>query len=1041
MNHANIARPNLRRLACATSALVMVTGEAVAQTTAPAQQPSQVEEVVVTGSRIVRAGFDTLEPATVVAAERLADRGATNVGEVLRTTPGFAAGQSSLNNQSQFSPGALFVDRFGLGSGRTLTLVNGRRHVSTNPPTVQGNIVGGGNPAGVQVDLNIIPTIMVERVENLAVGGAPTYGSDAIAGVVNVILRQRFEGARISSQAGITERGDNQRFNISALAGRNFAEDRGNAMVALSFDSSQGVNAWRRDINRRSYLLATNPLATSATANIAGRTAANDGRINPNIPFNTGPADGIPNAVFIQNSRIPGINYTGVLSPIGSPVVDSTLRTPGFGPTGQNRLMFNAAGEIVPYNPGSPFTAVVASGGDGFELRLTQPISADVQRKSVNFNVSYNLTPAVTAFLESNLFRSSGREIAEQPVYNSPLFGGRTIPNGPMLFSVNDPRLSAEARATLVANGITDFNLSRAIPELGNLGGRVETTVKRAVVGLRGEVGLGRRTFNYEVSYNQGQTLSDNYATEVNQQRFVNAINVRQGPGSLVCDPTPTRNVASGALSPVADAACVPLNVFGNNVTAAAVSYVTFQSNNRSLLEQTDFLATIASSNLFSVWGADPVGFSAGVQRRREYGKFTPDRLISVGAARNTPFSALSGELKTKEIFGELLVPLVSPGLNFPLVNTLEAEGRIRYVDNSLNGGFTTYTAGGRYRPVADLEFRGNYTRSLRAPAIPELFTPQAEGRSTFPDPCDSRNVSQGAAPTVRARNCAAFYQSYGITGTFNSRAIGITQPSRQGGNPNLTNEKADSYTFGVVLRPRFLPKFQAAVDWSDIRITDNIAALSAGEIGSGCYDNPNFDIANPDAGNSFCTLFRRVRGGTDNGQIAIDPVQPGITTTFVNGAFTTFAGLSAVASYSDIPLDGLGLGDSTLNIDGSLFYVDKLCSSNNGVVRTCTQGTNSNPRYTAQLNLSYRLNDFRANLEVNYRPQTKFDLLFTNESQDILKLPEQFLFNTAVSYQVNEATNVQVTVTNIFDSEPLAPTLTGDSLGRRYTLRINRNF
>lgn len=258
----------------------------------PKDEISELDTVKVTGSRIQRAGFDTLEPATVVGQEYLQERGITNVADALNEIPGFGAGVTPEGGQSSFGVGVNFVNRFGLGSNRTLTLINGRRFVSSNPPS----IFGPGAP-GIQVDLNVVPTSMVERVENLAVGGAPTYGADAIAGVVNLILKKDYEGTEIGGNFGITGQGDNQRINGYALWGMNFGEnDRGNITVNISYDTVDGVLQVDRDYFANGYFTTGNPLASTMAALFPGRTPANDGRGARTCRSTPAPATASPTA-------------------------------------------------------------------------------------------------------------------------------------------------------------------------------------------------------------------------------------------------------------------------------------------------------------------------------------------------------------------------------------------------------------------------------------------------------------------------------------------------------------------------------------------------------------------------------------------------------------------------------------------------------------------------------------------------------------------------------------------------------------------------
>lgn len=1019
---------------------------AQAPSEAPAQESgleaeARMDDIVVTGSRIARAGYDTLEPATTLDAASIEAKGTTNVADALATMPSFGIGQSSQGNQGTFNAGQNFVDRFGLGSARTLTVVNGRRFVSTNAPSVQGNVVGSPAPAGLQVDLNVIPTLMVERVDNLSIGGAPAYGSDAIAGVVNIILRKKYDGILMSAQTGITERGDNYRLNLSGLAGTDFSGGRGNVMLGISYDRSDGVLGQARKRIADAYSFQTNPLANSAAAKLPGRTAQNDGRVDTSIPFNTGNGDGIPNSVLIRNNRNNLWTEGGILLPVNG-FTGSDLRVLGVGPNGQTRLMFNESGNLVTFNPPTPFSGSWGTGGDGWAIYKSTQILADVERFTANLNASFDLTPTTNIFVESLYFRGEGRELVDQAAYNSPAFGGRNVTTGGMVFSAKDPRLNSEAQAKLAALGVDRFQLSRTWPDLGNGASSSLNQVYRAVLGLRKDFELAERRFTFEASANYGRTMGDFYQNEVIQQRFVNALNAKLDPsGRVVCDPNPAFNAAPGAIMPIADPSCVVLDPFGKGrPTREAVEYVTDRTHAKSALEQTIFSVNLSTPALVDLW-AGPIGFSIGFERRREFGSFSPDVAQLKGLTRNAPVAASKGSFTTKEVFGELAIPLVSRGNDIPLIRSLEVEGRGRYVDNSVNGGFFTYTAGGRYEPVGGLTLRGNYTRSLRSPAIVELFMPQAVGVSFFPDPCDTRNLFSGPAPAIRQRNCAAFYKAYGVDpASFSSLSVNAVVPSKSGGNLDLRNEVANAYTFGFIVRPSFLPKLSLAVDWNRIKVKGNIAQLTSADIASGCYDNPNFDLNNPDAGNDLCKLFTRDRSPDRLGQLVSDPLNPGIRSTFVNGAYISFKGLTAAMNISPTPLDGIGLEGVNLSVNGNFYYVKELCTSNNSVTETCTQNTVNGPRYRAQLSATLQTGPFSLFTEVNHQPRALFDRTFTAEQRDILEVGRLTTVNAAVGFAEDDW-SMRLTVTNLFDKMPPFPLTTGDLLGRRFVFRVTKSY
>jgi outer membrane receptor protein involved in Fe transport len=530
MNNTPFGRATLRRRPLMLAILVAMTTPALAQQpttassqaeTAASKDPTDLDRMVVTGSRIRRAGFDTLEPATVVTKEYIANRGLTNVADALNEIPGFGAGVTPEGGQSSFGVGVNFVNRFGLGSNRTLTLVNGRRFVSSSPTT----IFGPGAP-GVQVDLNAIPTSMIERIENLAIGGAPTYGSDAIAGVVNVILRKNYEGVEFGGGYGMTERGDGERSNAWALVGANFDDGRGNVTFSLSFDEQNGVLQSERDYLSRGLFNATNPNAGTLASVYPGRTPGNDGRVDPTVPFNTGNGDGIPNAVLARNRRIWTTTYGGLISPTSGAFRpgSSNLRPAGFGPGGNAVLAFAANGNLVPYDWGSPFSGTDGSGGQGVNLTDAGQITSDLKRMSFSTTGRWALTDQVDVFFEGQFYSAESTELRDQWVYNATSFP--TTHSDRIFFPGDYALLNDQARATLRGLGVNAFAISRASRDLVMTNGSATTELGRFVAGLEGHFDIGERVFYWEASGNYGRSDAKSYGTQLDQQKFANALHV-----------------------------------------------------------------------------------------------------------------------------------------------------------------------------------------------------------------------------------------------------------------------------------------------------------------------------------------------------------------------------------------------------------------------------------------------------------------------------------------------------------------------------------
>lgn len=820
------------------------------------------------------------------------------------------------------------------------------------------------------------------------------------------------------------------------MAGANYGEGRGNITIAASYDKINGTLANSRQRFFEGIGTGTNPLATSGNALIPGRTPGNDGRVNPNIPFNTGNADGIPNSVYIRDTRIFGTSWAGLLLPATGAVNTAAGIPRGFG---ANNALFQFApdGTLVTYNPGIPFGTQNASGGDGISIiRDTQQLTSGLTRITGNVIAEYEIVDDARVFFEGTYYNARASELIDQSIYNSSLFGGLSAP---LLFSATDPRLTTQARTTLASLGVTSFRLSRASRDLVNNNASGVTEVIRGVVGITGEAEILGRRWNYEMSANYGRGDSTFTQNVLNQQRFVNAIN-----NCVVTGVTAANNVAPGGILPIADANCVPLDVFGEGrPSAAAKAYVTSATRAKAILEQEVYSANIGTSELITLWSGG-VGFNVGAERRTERAQFISDEFQRLGLGRAVPIAGNRGQFTTNEVSVELYVPLVSPKNEIPLIHSLTAEAKARYVNNTVNGGFWAYTYGGQWSPIKDIQFRGNYTRSLRAPSVVELFTPVSPAFNTFPDPCDSTQLGSGPNPTVRAANCAAFFASYGLSSTsFQSAARTATVPITSGGNVSLANEEGRSYTFGVVLQPSFIPRFRAAVDWNRIRIAGNIASLTPQNIAEGCYDNPNFNTADVDNANQFCSLIRRDRSADParNGQLSNNAARPGLVTNFVNGAFIEFRGLTAEVDYN------FPIGDVKVDLGGSLFYLENLKQSNNGVTITDNQKTLGNPEFSGQLNVGLTSGPLGVDFQANYQSTQWIGLRTdTVETRDVLTVPDVWTFNLATSLKVQENSIMRFNVSNLFDRLPPYPIVGNglgvyDWIGRRFTVSFEHKF
>ena len=1008
--------------------------------------------IVVSGTRIRLPNLTSPEPITTLDNRVLRERNFTNIADALNELPGNRGSVTPAGGQG-FGQGTNFINNYGLGSNRTLTLVNGRRFVSSNVATIFTNAA-----SGTQVDLNVIPSILVDRIDAISVGGAPLYGSDAISGTLNVILRSEFDGLELSGTAGISEEGDNGTYNISGIAGRSFLDGRLNITVSGSYDNVNGLVFNDREFLRRRIGGATNPSDAQAAALRPGGMSnpGNDGRLNSGIGFNNGLSDGTPGVVQIRGVNIPFltpgglITATNLTTAAGTPLNPLDPSSP-FGRPTNNALQFDNNGNLVPFNQGILFPGTSGSGGDGFVFSDYTQITSDLERMTLNGFLTFEVTPSIEFFAEGTYFESRADELTQQPTFNSSLFGGLS---GPLTFAPDNPFLTDQARNALVSRGVTIFQVSRASDDFADLTGFNKTRIYYGTAGLRGDFELIGLPFNFEAYAAHGKTRSRDFGQDLNAQNFINATNVAlNGSGQIVCTTAQTRpgGFAAPGGTPVADANCVPLNLFGQGrASQAALDYIIEDFVTVSEQEQTVFNANIGGA-LWDIWGAGPIGINFGYEHREEKASFTPSEFQQLGRGRSVPITALAGSYNLDEVFGEMVLPLVSPDNNVPFIHNAQLFGRGRYSDNTVNGGQFSYTAGGTLAPIEDIQFRGNYTRSFRSPGITDLFLPQVNTFAFVPDLCQNAQIGQGAVPDIRTRNCNAFRAAFpGTDFSSPDPASTASVPARSGGNPNLENEEAESYTFGVILQPRFIPRLALSADYVSITLTGPIANLTVAQIASGCFDNEVFDTSDVLNANTFCS---RINRDPTTGRVVGDPQNPAVTSGFVNGQEIKFRGIQGTLGYS-LPLTDLGL-DGTLSFGGDMLYVRKRLVNITGVAPARSDGVIGDPEFAGQLRVRYVEEDFGINLNFNYTGEQLFSRFNREDGQpgqgrdarEIDQLDDYVTVSGSIFFDPTDDFRLTLAVNNLFDRQgqkyqgELLPASYNDLIGRRFSVSARARF
>jgi outer membrane receptor protein involved in Fe transport len=823
--------------------------------------PASNEAITVTGTRIRRPNLESPLPVTSIGGQEFFQTGNVSVGDKLAEVPSIRS-TFTQSNSTRFlgTAGLNLLDLRGLGPVRTLTLVNGRRQVG-------GDVLS----SGVSVDVNTIPADMIERVDVVTGGNSAVYGSDAIAGVVNFVLRQDYDGIQLRGQGGQSKYGDADSYFVSGLFGKNFAQGRGN--VAVNLEYARRDQAWGAERNwyRQSYAIND--------SDPAGAPNGSDGVIDEiqNPDFRSATFNNTGNIRFGG----PGTSLACGLDPQGNPYTCPFI----FQPNGQ---LVPQTGTRIGLGPNGQF---VGGNGEGFFSGHQVQITPQLDRYNINLVSHFEVTPALVPFVEGKYSRTksvgtgaNGPAFITGGVFGDP-FQFTATGNNRERFSINNPFVSDQARNTIceqrllagssACSAATTFAVQEGLLGLGNRTEEATRKTYEIVGGLRGDLGSN---WNYEASLNYGQ-LSEKTKVlgNLDVQRFLLANDaVRDNTtGQIVCRSQIDPNAAFGynpyfyytyygASDPRADpnakarlandiAQCVPINPLGGNFTQAQKDYLLLDTTAQGKTKLLDAMAFISgdSSKWFELPGG-PIGIVLGAEYRTQDLFYHQDPQVTLGYTFYNPIPTFDApKQKVKEGFGEIRLPIIK---DRPMLNELEVSGAARVSNYSLGSTGTVWAYNGNvvYSPIQGLRLRGNYARSVRAPNQVELFTPFGQNFSLVTDPCDVNAIGAGTAN--RAANCAAAGVPAGTHITYSS-----SLPFLSGGNENLSAEKSDSITVGGVLTPAFLPGFSASVDYYDIKVKAAIQGLSAQFILDQCYDSATLD-------NPFCVLFTRAgaAGGHD---------------------------------------------------------------------------------------------------------------------------------------------------------------------------------
>ena len=790
---------------------------AVPSTSASGEPVRSSQDIVITGSRIPQPNLTSASPVTVLSSQEVKLQGTSRTEDLVNSLPQSFAAQGS--NISNGASGTATVNLRGLGSNRSLVLVNGRR---LHPGDT-------GNPVP---DLNFIPTQLIKRVDVLTGGASSVYGADAVGGVVNFIMDNTFTGVRLDAQASLfMHNNDGNEGVLEANEARGFRPPTGMvfdggagdlaAVIGAAFDDGRGhVQAYATYRRQRSVLQSGRDYSFCALAGVNEITADQLGR-----NFTCGGS----------GTSAAGTFYAGS----GARHVEGDQFVPG-------RVLFNFA----PYN---------------FFQRPDE-------RYTFGAFADYEISSGFKPYLEA-MFMDDRSLSQIAPSGN--FFNTNTINCDNALMSPE--QLAFVCRPANIVGSFTDpvtgnevdvaaLYIGRRNVEGGGRQDDLQHTAYRIVAGMRGDAFKG---VSYDAYYQYGRTLrQQTYKNDFSVTRLQRALDVIDNPDTPEFDPV-CRSVLTGE-----DTACVPWNIFRTGgVTAESTNYLQVPANLRGKVDEAiahaDFTINGADYGLQTPWAENGLGFNIGAEYRKQSLEVQPDENFQLGnlAGQGGPTLPVAGKFDVREWFAEAQIPLVED--NF--IDLLQISAGYRYSNYKTEGidpfsqvvaknSFNTnvYKIAGEFAPIPDVRFRVAYNRAVRAPNIIELYSPTGLALTGTNDPCagDFDPDTSIDQPDFTAAQCL-------LTGV-SAAQYGNVRPNAAnqyngilGGSAFLEPEKADTLTAGVIIQPRFIPGLAVTVDYFDIKIDNLIGAPGFESIINQCVGN------NVPQDLTACDLiFRNANGG-----------------------------------------------------------------------------------------------------------------------------------------------------------------------------------
>ena len=1007
-----------------------------------------VEKVTVTGTRLQKKDFTAISPVTTVTSQTLEQTNTTSVEKLLNDLPSLVPGNTITSNNSGGENFAT-IDLRGLGPGRTLVLINGQR-------------VPGSSPTGV-VDINTIPAGLIERIEVVTGGASAVYGSDALAGAVNFILKKDFEGFEVNVLAGQAERALGETRGIDALMGFSSGDGRGNITFYGSWFHREGVLQKEFDYSRTSaallsvydsingvYLdvrIADHPSEYLSNAQLS----AIYGPGTVGFSFLSGGSATPPWGIFTSPGNQFGAGATTLTNPLNTLIAgqftgantDCDLTTAGVNVSVTSALQggvtFNSAGKLVPNHNGRRCRVPDRSAGSSrYNFAPDNFIILPAERFNLSMFGRYDIEKDLTLNIGAKYTESVTQvQLAPTPITSAvERFNVVLTPAMQTLIQTNHADFWEALQTRPIPLGDVQVNNWRS-SVIGPRVGDFTSSSLQFWGDLQGEFS---DTWSWNVSAAYGRTGAyEVLKNNLGRTQFIQGLRGCQDNAGL-----PLPGMLPG---------CVPIDIFGfegnqANFTPAMRNFLGVNTKTTTNIEQTR-VTGYATGDLWNLTGAGSIAMVIGGEYRLDQVRKSVDDAQKNGDIAG--FNAeqdQAGSLDVYELFTEVQVPLVA---DQPFFKYLGIEGGYRKSDyNSSAGVVDTYKYGAEWAPFDFIRFRGIFNSATRAPNVFELFLNGDQGFPAYTDPCQTSNLATQAFCSFNTNIQSGFVPG-GLYPTF--AAANSQVQAFAFGNPNLKPETSESLTYGFVFQTDDswfpLGRIRATVDKYDIEVQDFIGSRGAQTILNSCYGNL---VPTPQ---SLIDCQQIIRDSVTGQVVSVD-------TSVVNSTFIRTEGWDIQFDWSIVLADVFGEGiPGRFSVNELYSIVDSFNVAGLELAGTTEGGIGSAIfDWKSVLTLGYALEDLNFSARWTYVPelaQTYPGGTFTAADGRLYTLladaPAASYWDMSVQYNVLDSVRLTLSVDNVFDERP-PQTVTGvlggqanidpqvyDPLGRYYTLSVRTKF